>query len=152
MDKKQTKRVSQILNNLRLKRDNQDYQRTRTSMLLAACILEAIKNKGWTKGKFAEEINKKPSVITKWLSGIHNFTSDTISDIQQVLGIQLLKLETEGATSIQSGNTATMNLTVNFFNPITDYSEIIEGETVLLESIEAIPGVQVTKTVPAVFN
>ncbi len=54
-----------------------------------------MKAKGWNKLQFAIEIQKKPSVISRWLSGTHNFTSDTLSDIGLLLGIDLFQLETK---------------------------------------------------------
>jgi transcriptional regulator with XRE-family HTH domain len=66
---------------------------TRKRMLLAARLDEAIKAKGWKKQDFAKAIGKKPSEISKWLSGTHNFTTDTLFDIERILDIHLLKLE-----------------------------------------------------------
>ena len=62
-------------------------------MMLAAKIDDAIKAKGWTKKEFAAEMSKSPSEISKWLSGLHNFTSDTLFDISGKLCIDLLNLD-----------------------------------------------------------
>jgi hypothetical protein len=62
--------------------------------MLAAIISKKLADKKIGKSQFAEMVKKKPSVITRWLSGTHNFTSDTISDIGLVLGINLFNLET----------------------------------------------------------
>jgi ribosome-binding protein aMBF1 (putative translation factor) len=35
-------------------------------------------------------MGKKPSDITRWLSGTHNFTTETLWEIERVLQIQLL--------------------------------------------------------------
>lgn len=59
-------------------------------MDLAARIDKAIKMKGWTQKQFADAMHKKPSEISRWLSGTHNFTTDTLWQIEQVLDIQLL--------------------------------------------------------------
>lgn len=59
-------------------------------MDLAACIDKAIKMKGWPQKQFADAMHKKPSEISRWLSGTHNFTTDTLWQIEQVLDIQLL--------------------------------------------------------------
>jgi hypothetical protein len=83
-------RRSPFLEALREKKDPLESQRVRTSMMLSARIAEALKTKGWNKGQLAKALDKNPSIITRWLSGTHNFTSDTLSDIQQVLDIQLL--------------------------------------------------------------
>jgi transcriptional regulator with XRE-family HTH domain len=67
-------------------------------MALASRINEAIKMRGWSQKQFAEAMNKKPSEISKWLSGTHNFTTDTLWHIEQVLSIRLL-VETETSES-----------------------------------------------------
>jgi transcriptional regulator with XRE-family HTH domain len=67
-------------------------------MALASRINEAIKMRGWSQKQFAEAMNKKSSEISKWLSGTHNFTTDTLWHIEQVLGIRLL-VETEMSES-----------------------------------------------------
>jgi len=61
-------------------------------MLLAAKIDEAIKTKDWKQNDFAAAMDKVPSEISKWLSGIHNFNSDTLFEIEIVLGIKLINL------------------------------------------------------------
>jgi len=66
-------------------------------MKLAAKIDNARINMGLSKKQFAEQMSKKPSEITKWLSGTHNFTSDTLYDIQECLHIQLIDID-EGQT------------------------------------------------------
>lgn len=62
-------------------------------MKLAAKISAALDKKGWNKGQLAQAVGKHPSVITKWLSGTHNFTSDTLWEIGDILGIKLLNIE-----------------------------------------------------------
>jgi ribosome-binding protein aMBF1 (putative translation factor) len=92
------RRYSSITADLQKNKDPKESNRTRTNMLLAYKIIGAIKNKGWNKSKFAEEMKKKPSVVTRWLSGTHNFTSDTLCDIGFVLGINLFDLENDCET------------------------------------------------------
>jgi len=74
---------------------SQALKRTENRMLLAQKIDMGMKAKGWNKTKFAKEIGQKNSVITRWLSGTHNFTSDTLTDIADVLGIDLLDTSIE---------------------------------------------------------
>jgi transcriptional regulator with XRE-family HTH domain len=62
-------------------------------MKLAAKIDKARIKMGLSKKQFAEKLSKSPSEITKWLSGTHNFTSDTLFDIQQLLAVELLNFE-----------------------------------------------------------
>jgi len=60
-------------------------------MLVALRIDKGIKAKGWKKKDLALALNKQRSEITKWLSGTHNFNTDTLFDIERVLNIELVK-------------------------------------------------------------
>src|SRR5690606_11841580 len=60
---------------------------TAVKMRLAAKLGDLIKQQGWSKGHFADRVGKHPSEITKWLSGTHNFTTDTLSEIAVTLGV-----------------------------------------------------------------
>lgn len=53
---------------------------------LACRIDDLIKAKGYTYSSFANKIGKQPSEITKWLSGSHNFTMNTLDEIAFHLG------------------------------------------------------------------
>lgn len=66
------------------------YEKTAMRMRLAIKIADAIAQSGFTQKEFAERMNKKPSEISKWLSGTHNFTIDTLYDISRELGITLI--------------------------------------------------------------
>jgi ribosome-binding protein aMBF1 (putative translation factor) len=69
-------------------------KRIREKMLLAAKIEDAMKAKGWNKTKLLKEIGQKnASVATKWFSGTHNFTFDTLFDLQEILGVKLINTE-----------------------------------------------------------
>ena len=62
-------------------------------MLLAAKIYEALQAQKIGNRVFAERLNISPSLVTKWLSGQHNFTVDTLVKIERILGIELLNAE-----------------------------------------------------------
>lgn len=69
-------------------------KRIKSKMLLAAKIEDAMKAKGWNKTKLLEATSQKnASVATKWFSGTHNFTFDTLFDIQEALEINLLNIK-----------------------------------------------------------
>jgi len=59
-------------------------------MRVASIIADALTAKGMEKKQFAQKVGRKPSEITKWLSGTHNFTLYTLTDIEQVLNIKLV--------------------------------------------------------------
>ena len=60
---------------------------------LADFLREELRRKGITHARFAEIMEKKRPAITKWLSGRHNFTLDTIFEIESKLRINLLQLD-----------------------------------------------------------
>lgn len=68
-------------------------KRIEFKMQLASKIDKARIKMGLSKKQFAENLSKKPSEITKWLSGTHNFTSDTLFEIQQLLKIDLINVD-----------------------------------------------------------
>ena len=59
-------------------------------MKLAVQIHSALQQRGLTNQEFAFMMGKKPSEISRWLSGTHNFTTETLWEIERVLNIQLL--------------------------------------------------------------
>ena len=59
-------------------------------MSLAARIDDVLQLRGLTNQEFAFMMGKKPSEISRWLSGTHNFTTETLWEIERVLNIQLL--------------------------------------------------------------
>lgn len=72
--------------------DPLEAKRTGDRMLIAARIGELIKERGWNKSYFAIKAGQQPSVISKWLSGTHNFTLDTLTEISNVLEVTLSEL------------------------------------------------------------
>jgi transcriptional regulator with XRE-family HTH domain len=71
----------------------QQKKRIETRMLLAAKIADAMRTKGWKNKDLARQMNVSPSLVTKWLSGTNNFTSDVLSDLSDVLNIQLFDVD-----------------------------------------------------------
>ncbi len=45
-----------------------------------------LQNKGWSQKDLAEAMDKSESEISKWMSGVHNFTYATIAKLTSVLG------------------------------------------------------------------
>lgn len=53
--------------------------RTKLSVAIANRIEALMREKGMSKKQFAEALGRRPSEVTKWLSGEHNFTVATLS-------------------------------------------------------------------------
>lgn len=56
-------------------------------------IYELMTQRGLTKIQFAKALGKKPSEVTKWLSGQHNFTLRTLAMLSTYFGEPLIKIE-----------------------------------------------------------
>lgn len=80
---------SSVVSNFIARRGSNDFDNTKRNMLLAVLIDDALKEKGWNKKQLAEAMHKNPSEVTKWLSGIHNFTSETLYLIESYLDVKL---------------------------------------------------------------
>ena len=66
---------------------------TDAKMLLAVRIADAMEARNWKNKDLLKAVGRdNPSVITKWLSGTHNFTTETLVEIGSALGISLLNL------------------------------------------------------------
>jgi transcriptional regulator with XRE-family HTH domain len=92
---------SEFLNSLLQAITPEDQEKTDNRMLLASRIDDARQAKGWSKKQFAKEMKQLPSVISKWLSGTHNFTADTLFDIGKKLDIELVVLKDREVTVVE---------------------------------------------------
>ena len=115
----------------------QEQEQTDYKMKLAAKIYKAMKALGMTQTQFAESMYKPISLISRWMSGTHNFTVDTLVDIQRVLGISLLDLET---TKSQAEVNFKLNVssTIPSWTPfeLNQYINDMGGMAILEKTIE----------------
>lgn len=88
--KVKTKEATGVLGELLANIDERELAKTRKRMMLAAKIEEAMKRCGYNQMQFARLMKKSPTVISEWLSGERNFTTDTLTEIEYALGIRLL--------------------------------------------------------------
>jgi transcriptional regulator with XRE-family HTH domain len=92
---------SPLLDSLITTISSEELERTEGKMRLAIKIADAIKSTGLKKSEFAKKINKNNSEISKWLSGTHNFTTDTLLLLQKELGIKLVNSDSEENVAIK---------------------------------------------------
>ena len=59
---------------------------------IAERLSEILQEKGLTQKAFARLLHKRDSEISKWLTGRHNFTTQTIARIQTALGCNLINV------------------------------------------------------------
>jgi transcriptional regulator with XRE-family HTH domain len=80
-----------------------------------------MKLKKMSEKSLAAALEQHPSRVTKWLSGKHNFTTDTLSDIGRVLELKFFAHELEkGAVPIAENkvNQPHILLNINVLHPI----------------------------------
>ena len=59
---------------------------------IAERLSEILKEKGLTQKDFANQLHKRESEISKWMTGRHNFTMQTIAKIEIALGCKLISI------------------------------------------------------------
>ncbi|MGW8121721.1 helix-turn-helix domain-containing protein [Roseivirga echinicomitans] len=60
------------------------------SMEISDQIFSVLQKKGMTQRELAKLLDKKESEVSKWMSGLHNFTLKSISKIEAALGEQII--------------------------------------------------------------
>ena len=65
-------------------------RRIETRMLVAKMLHDYLGIRGISQQDLAGKMGKQPSEVSKWLSGNHNFTIDTLSDIGYYLDTDFL--------------------------------------------------------------
>lgn len=63
------------------------------SFAIAAHISEILARKGWNKSDLANALGKRNAEISRWMSGQHNFTIETIAKIETALGEDIISVK-----------------------------------------------------------
>ena len=103
--------------------DQRALDRQMRSFLLSQKILEGIKARQLSRFSFAALMDVQPSIITRWLSGKHNFTIETLFQIEDCLGIKLLAIETPALNSVN------LHLRVNSNQAVFNQEKAFPGFT-----------------------
>lgn len=110
--KVKTKDATGVLGELLANINEKELAKTRKRMMLAAKIEEAMKRCGYNQTQFAHLMKKSTTVISEWLSGGRNFTTDTLIEIEDALGIRLLDITI--MTAVKAGTEISQKSSVNF--------------------------------------
>ncbi len=76
-------------------------------------VNQLLNEKGYTQKKLAEKLDKRPSEISKWLSGEHNFTLRSIAKLEAELGESLIYVPKIQSFTATSGITTHMTVYKN---------------------------------------
>ena len=107
-------------------------------MNLASKIYSGIKAKSRNKSKFSDEMQVSPSIISRWISGTHNFESDTLFKIQKKLGIRLIDIE----SSFNFQNAIPIRWSYSIEKDIIEDSENAEWEPAKIVDIKLFEKIQ----------
>ena len=66
--------------------------KVRVNAAMARCVLELIELKKLSKNDFAKLVKKQPSIISRWLTGDHNFTLETLCEISFYTRVPITEL------------------------------------------------------------
>ena len=63
------------------------------NLAIANKIHQLLEERGLKPADLARMLDKKPSEISKWLTGTHTFTTRTITKIETALGVDVIHIE-----------------------------------------------------------
>lgn len=84
-----TKKNTKLLEQAKWHKENRAW--LRKSQAIALQILKALDNQNLTQKQLADRLNLSPQVVSKWVKGQENFTLETISKLEDALGIKLVE-------------------------------------------------------------
>ena len=83
---------------------------------LARRIHEVLQRKNLSQADLARKTGKSEALVSRWLSGTHNFTIQTIAEIETALGEELLSIRQYRRTSNLVGGYNTPPVRTAMFN------------------------------------
>ncbi|MBL0745935.1 helix-turn-helix domain-containing protein [Chryseolinea lacunae] len=98
---------------------------------VAKRIDEILLKQGKTRRQLANDLGKKESQISKWMTGTHNFTFRTIAKIEAVLGEKLIDLPAPQIFLFQIAHGET-NFTLSTKGHVKE--EVLKESKVLIQS------------------
>lgn len=132
-----TTKGNAFFDNLADSLDTAEYARVKSRMCVAVKIADALKQKGMTQRELARLMGKKPSEISRMLTGTMNLTHDTMFDLQQALGIELINIASSSIREVPD-----INLSV-VLKRNSEYSTLAEKDFVRTDFLAYSGGVKV---------
>lgn len=68
-------------------------------------VHQLLKEKGWTQKDLAGQLEKRPSEVSKWLSGDHNFTLKSLAKLEAELGADIIYVPKKDSFHVQRAST-----------------------------------------------
>ncbi len=80
--------------------------RAKLSVAIANRIETLMKKKGLSKKQFADALGRRPSEITKWLGGEHNFTIASLAKLMAFFGEPIIIVANQSSENKQSDSSS----------------------------------------------
>lgn len=87
----------------------------------------ALEDKDWKSQDLAKAMNKSPSEVSKWLSGMHNLTLKSIIKMEMALGVDLIQVKTD--TEFKYVYLGTIQNQEEFSQKVENYEETTDRQT-----------------------
>src|SRR6266508_326111 len=82
--------VSEVFKRIKARIPSFKRRMARISLDIASQIYEYMKEQNMSQRELANKLGKSESEISKWLSGSHNFTIETVAKVEDVLNEDIL--------------------------------------------------------------
>ncbi len=128
--RKATGLLGKILSNM----DEKDLAKTRNRMLIAAKIASSMESNGLNQKQFAKKMGKTESEVSEWLSGDRNFTIDTLTEIENVLGVSLLNVNNSKYNYSTKVEKMTLIIPLKY-NHLKDYKSFIDNKPYCIHNL-----------------
>lgn len=86
-------------------------------------ITHLLEDKGWSQKQLADKMDKRPSEISKWLNGEHNFTLRSLAKLEAEFGESIINIPT--TKSFVNKNGINVSMTVHLNKP-NSYSRVFQ--------------------------
>ncbi len=79
-----------IAKRIRQRMKPENHQFISKNLAITEQVYSLLKEKGWSQKEFAKRLGKHESEVSRWLSGLHNLTLESIVKMEVVLETEIL--------------------------------------------------------------
>lgn len=108
-----TKEKNAVVQRLRerIKPENRIF--VKKNLNISEQVYALLEQKGWSQKVFAQKLDKNESEVSKWLSGLHNLTLQSIAKMEAVLEADIITTPLEACEKYKSIEYVTLTVNAN---------------------------------------
>jgi transcriptional regulator with XRE-family HTH domain len=95
----------------RIKPENRIF--VRKNLDISAQVYALLEQKGWSQKDFAQKLGKNESEVSKWLTGLHNITLQSIAKMEAVLEADIIVTPLEACEKYKTIEYITLTVSAN---------------------------------------